>query len=93
MVHTDSDQPINIVGAGLAGALLSVMLVRHGCGALRLWDRRPDPRRVRTERGRSINLALAARGIKAHLIGGADTAEELDAVRAIDQATRLAITL
>src|ERR1051325_5802391 len=41
------------------------MLVRHGCGALRMWDRRPDPRRTRTERGRSINLALAARGIRA----------------------------
>src|ERR1700736_4963969 len=41
------------------------MLMRHGCGAIRLWDRRPDPRRARTERGRSINLALAARGIRA----------------------------
>jgi kynurenine 3-monooxygenase len=41
------------------------MLARHGCGALRLWDRRPDPRRNRVERGRSINLALAARGIRA----------------------------
>jgi kynurenine 3-monooxygenase len=59
------DQPINIVGAGLAGALLGVMLVRHGCGALRIWDRRADPRRTRSERGRSINLALAARGIRA----------------------------
>jgi kynurenine 3-monooxygenase len=39
--------------------------MRHGCGAIRLWDRRPDPRRARTERGRSINLALAARGIRA----------------------------
>jgi kynurenine 3-monooxygenase len=64
-VRTDSDQPINIVGAGLAGALLGVVLMRHGCGAIRLWDRRPDPRRSRTERGRSINLALAARGIRA----------------------------
>jgi kynurenine 3-monooxygenase len=64
-VQTDSDQPINIVGAGLAGALLCVMLTRHGCGAIRLWDRRSDPRRARTERGRSINLALAARGIRA----------------------------
>jgi kynurenine 3-monooxygenase len=42
-----------------------VILMRHGCGAIRLWDRRPDPRRSRTERGRSINLALAARGIRA----------------------------
>src|ERR1700730_1027046 len=64
-LQTDSDQPVNIVGAGLAGALLGVMLMRHGCGAIRLWDRRPDPRRARTERGRSINLALAARGIAA----------------------------
>ncbi len=64
-MRTDSDQPINIVGAGLSGALLGVMLMRRGCGAIRLWDRRPDPRRVRTERGRSINLALAARGIHA----------------------------
>ncbi len=64
-MRTDSDQPINIVGAGLAGALLGVILMRHGCGAIRLWDRRPDPRRSRTERGRSINLALAARGIRA----------------------------
>jgi kynurenine 3-monooxygenase len=64
-LRTDPDQPINIVGAGLAGALLGVMLMRRGCGALRLWDRRPDPRRTQVERGRSINLALAARGIRA----------------------------
>jgi kynurenine 3-monooxygenase len=57
-----SELPVNIVGAGLAGSLLAVMLMRRGC-AVRLWDRRPDPRRTRTERGRSINLALAARGI------------------------------
>src|ERR1700753_3730540 len=63
--RTDSDQPINIVGAGLAGALLGVMLMRRGRGEIRMWDRRPDPRRARTERGRSINLALAARGIRA----------------------------
>ena len=36
---------------------------------------------------------LAARGVKAHVIGGADVAAELDAVRAIDQATRLAASL
>lgn len=58
-------QPINIVGAGLAGALLGVMLMRRGSGAIHMWDRRPDPRRSTTERGRSINLALAARGIRA----------------------------
>jgi len=64
-VRTDSDEPINIVGAGLAGALLGVDADAARLRAIRLWDRRPDPRRVRTERGRSINLALAARGIRA----------------------------
>ncbi len=59
-----SDTPINIVGAGLAGALLAVLLARRGF-AVRLFERRPDPRRSVAERGRSINLALAARGIAA----------------------------
>ena len=59
-----SDLPVNIVGAGLAGALLAVMLARRGF-AVDLHDRRPDPRLAESERGRSINLALAARGIAA----------------------------
>ena len=58
------DQPVNIVGAGLAGALLAVLLARRGFG-VNLYDRRPDPRLAASERGRSINLALAARGIVA----------------------------
>ena len=57
------DQPVNIVGAGLAGALLAVMLAKRGF-SIRLFERRPDPRRSESERGRSINLALAARGIR-----------------------------
>ncbi|HEV2444056.1 MAG TPA: NAD(P)/FAD-dependent oxidoreductase [Steroidobacteraceae bacterium] len=59
-----SDQPANIVGAGLAGALLAVMLARRGF-AVDVYDRRPDPRLAQSERGRSINLALAARGMVA----------------------------
>ncbi|MFD1194854.1 FAD-dependent oxidoreductase [Seohaeicola saemankumensis] len=42
---------------------------------------------------RSLADALAARGITAHVIGGADVAAELDAKRAIDQGTRLAAAL
>ena len=42
---------------------------------------------------RSLHDALARRGIPVHLIGGADEAAELDAYRAIDQATRLAVSL
>ncbi|MBS4011041.1 MAG: FAD-dependent oxidoreductase [Roseovarius sp.] len=42
---------------------------------------------------RSLADTLEARGIEAHVIGGADLAAELDAKRAIDQGTRLAATL
>lgn len=55
---------VRIVGAGMAGALLAVMLARRGLN-VSLYDRRPDPRYAPPERGRSINLALAARGIRA----------------------------
>jgi kynurenine 3-monooxygenase len=55
---------VNIVGAGLAGALLAVLLARRGY-PVTLFERRPDPRQSQPERGRSINLALAARGMRA----------------------------
>jgi 2,4-dienoyl-CoA reductase (NADPH2) len=42
---------------------------------------------------RDLHDQLAARGITARLIGGAHVAAELDAVAAIDQATRLALSL
>ena len=42
---------------------------------------------------RTLADALAAKGITAHVIGGADVAAELDAKRAINQGTRLAATL
>jgi kynurenine 3-monooxygenase len=59
-----SRQDVRILGAGMAGALLAVLLARRGLG-VSLFDRRPDPRYSPPERGRSINLALAARGIRA----------------------------
>lgn len=59
-----SERPVNIVGAGLAGALLAVLLARRRF-AVDVYERRPDPRLTEGERGRSINLALAARGIAA----------------------------
>lgn len=45
------------------------------------------------ESERSLADALDARGVHAHVIGGADVAAELDAKRAIDQGVRLAATL
>jgi kynurenine 3-monooxygenase len=59
-----SAQTVNIAGGGLAGALLAVLLARRGV-AVRLFERRPDPRDHAADTGRSINLALAARGIRA----------------------------
>ena len=42
---------------------------------------------------RGLAEALQAAGRTVHVIGGADVAAELDAKRAIDQGTRLALTL
>lgn len=57
-------RPVNIVGAGLAGALLAVLLARRGF-KVNLFEKRADPLHSPPESGRSINLALAARGIRA----------------------------
>jgi kynurenine 3-monooxygenase len=59
-----NDRAVNVVGAGLAGALLALLLARRGF-RVTLYERRADPRQAVPERGRSINLALAARGIRA----------------------------
>jgi len=54
---------VTIVGAGLTGPLLAWMLARRGV-RVTLYERRPDPREGEPEAGRSINLALAARGMR-----------------------------
>jgi kynurenine 3-monooxygenase len=54
---------VGIAGAGLAGPLLAVYLSRRGHDVT-LYERRPDPR-LAGAAGRSINLALSARGIDA----------------------------
>ncbi|HMN44487.1 MAG TPA: NAD(P)/FAD-dependent oxidoreductase [Povalibacter sp.] len=59
-----TDQPITLIGAGLAGTLLSILLARRG-HRVRVYERLPDQRREAIPAGRSINLALAARGIAA----------------------------
>ncbi|MQY08619.1 FAD-dependent oxidoreductase [Actinomadura macrotermitis] len=55
---------VAIVGAGLAGSLLATLLGRRGI-AVTVYERRADPRVTGAERGRSINLALSARGLAA----------------------------
>lgn len=53
-----------VVGAGLAGCLLAVYLARDGW-KVTLCERRGDPRKAGSGGGRSINLAISARGLKA----------------------------
>lgn len=53
-----------IVGAGPVGSLMALLLAARG-HRVRLLERRADPRRAPPSGGRSINLALAARGIAA----------------------------
>jgi kynurenine 3-monooxygenase len=55
---------VTLVGAGPTGALLAILLKRRGFRAT-LYDSRPDPRGNTGESGRSINLAMADRGIHA----------------------------
>ncbi len=55
---------ITLAGAGLAGSLLAIFLARRGF-RVQLLERRPDPRKAGAAGGRSINLALANRGIAA----------------------------
>ena len=60
---------IPIIGAGPTGALLAILLQRRGI-EVELFETRPDPRDARVESGRSINLALADRGIHALKVAG-----------------------
>jgi kynurenine 3-monooxygenase len=60
---------VNIVGAGLAGSLLAILLAKRGF-KVTVFERRPDPRTANQDAGRSINLALAARGIRGLKLAG-----------------------
>ena len=53
-----------LIGSGLAGGLLAAYLGRRGY-EVDLYERRSDPREGNMVGGRSINLALSTRGIRA----------------------------
>ncbi len=63
-----------VVGAGLAGALVSIYLARSGRKVL-IYEKRPDPRGGVIDSGRSINLALSTRGLAA--LEGVGLADEV----------------
>jgi len=60
---------ILIAGAGLAGTLLALLLARRGWN-VELLEKRHDQRIKGFESGRSINLALAERGLHALRLAG-----------------------
>jgi kynurenine 3-monooxygenase len=62
---------ISIVGAGLVGSLLAIYLRKRGYNVA-VFERRADIRRSDVNTGRSINLALSTRGIKALEENGLD---------------------
>ncbi len=71
--------PVLVAGAGLAGALMALLRARRGERVVVL-ERRPDPRQVGYSGGRSINLALAERGLHALRCAGLEQALLANAV-------------
>ena len=68
---------ILIIGAGLCGSLLALRLAQRGY-KIELYESRPDLRKVDISAGRSINLALSDRGLKAlRLCGMEEKAREI----------------
>ncbi len=53
-----------VVGGGLVGAMIAALLGREGY-QVEIIERRGDPRQDAMESGRSINLAISARGLNA----------------------------
>jgi kynurenine 3-monooxygenase len=60
---------MTLIGAGPVGALLARLLSMRGF-AVDVFEKRTDPRRARFVRGRTINLALAERGLHALRVAG-----------------------
>ncbi|WP_439129976.1 FAD-dependent oxidoreductase [Polaribacter sp.] len=68
---------ILIIGAGLCGSLLALRLAQRGY-KVEVYESRPDLRKVDISAGRSINLALSDRGLKAlRLCGMEEKAKEI----------------
>lgn len=61
MTNASSPKQAVVVGAGLVGALWTVFLARRGYH-VDVFERRPDMRAAGYAGGRSINLAMSARG-------------------------------
>ncbi len=74
---TQLREPVVVAGAGQAGALMAVYLARQG-HQVTIYESRQDLRRADLDAGRSINLALATRGIVPLI--DVDVIEQVDAI-------------
>ena len=73
----NNSEQIIIIGAGLCGTLLALRLAQKGY-KITVFERRPDMRKSKISAGRSINLALSDRGLKAlAMVGLQEEAEKL----------------
>lgn len=77
---------IAISGAGLVGSLLSIYLARRGYN-VSIYEGRPDARKANLGGGKSINLALSDRGLKA--LAGVNLAEKVKQEMAIPMRRRV----
>ena len=55
---------IGIVGSGLVGSLQAILMAKKGYDVT-VFENRPDLRKAKLLAGKSINLALSDRGLKA----------------------------
>lgn len=67
----NKNENILIIGAGLCGSLLALRLAQRGY-KVAIYESRPDLRKVAISAGRSINLALSDRGLKALRLCGVE---------------------
>lgn len=58
----NKEEPIILLGAGLAGSMMALYLARRGFH-VKVYERRPDMRSTEIPAGRSINLAISERGL------------------------------
>jgi kynurenine 3-monooxygenase len=72
-------EKINIIGGGLSGSLLAIYMAKRGF-EINLFERRPDMRKNKMSAGKSINLALSTRGLRALAKVGLDTEILADAI-------------
>ncbi|MEI8279805.1 MAG: NAD(P)/FAD-dependent oxidoreductase [Bacteroidota bacterium] len=70
---------VTILGAGLVGSLLSIILRKRG-HEVAVYERRPDMRKASISAGKSINLAMSARGWHALELAGLKTEMEALAI-------------